>query len=113
MFKIKLITQKLSLSKRMIKNKLKNVVLFEKYEPRKLTFGTFTTITSSAIYGAPALTLTASNRTIIGSNSISLGGYDIGGKKDFILLAARKPNKFQRLMIKLIFGWKWINKEEL
>jgi hypothetical protein len=113
MFKIKLITQRLVLSQKIIKNKIKNVVFFEKYEPKKYTFGTFAAITGSAVFGASAITITASNRTVIGSNSISLGGYDIGGKKDFILLAARKPNKFQRLMIKLVFGWKWINKEEL
>jgi len=113
MFKIKLITQKLILSQKVIKNKIKNVVFFEKYEPHKLRFGTFATITGSAVYGGSMITVTASNRTVIGSNATSLGGYDIGGKKDFILLAARKPNKFQKLMIKLVFGWKWINKEEL
>jgi len=115
MFKIKLITQKLILSPKIIKNKLKNIVLFEKYEPKKNTIGTFAYVTGSAVFGASATsaTITVSNRTVIGSNSIYLGGYDIGGKKDFILLAARKPNKFQKLMIKLVFGWKWINKEEL
>jgi len=116
MFKIKLITQRLILSQKIIKNKLKNVVLFEKYEPHKyVTFGTFSgsAITGSSIFAGSTITVSASNRTVIGSNSISLGGYDIGGKKDFIILAARKPNKFQKLMIKLVFGWKWINKEEL
>lgn len=113
MFKIKLITQKLILSQKIIKNKIKNVVLFEKYEPHKYKFGIFDNVLGSAVYGASMLTINASNRTVIGSNAISLGGYDIGGKKDFIILAARKPNKFQKLMIKLVFGWKWINKEEL
>lgn len=115
MFKIKLITQKLVLSQKIIKNKLKNIVLFEKYEPKKYTIssGTFSAITGSAIYGSSILTINASNRTIIGSNTSSMGGYDISGKKDFILLASRKPNSFQRMMINLIFGWKWLNKNEL
>jgi len=114
MFKIKFITQRLILSQKIIKNKLKNIVLFEKYEPHKyLSFASGSAITGSAIYGGSIININASNRTVIGSNAISLGGYDIGGKKDFIILAARKPNKFQKLMIKLVFGWKWISKEEL
>ena len=105
---INLITQKLVTSTKLIKNKFKGSVLFEKYEPHKgntLSAGFFVsggTVTNSLI------TFSSSNIITIGLDK-GVGGYDIGGNGSFILKVLKKPNFFHRNMIKLVFGWKYIN----
>ena len=110
MFKIKIVTQKLITSTKLIKNKFDGVVLFEKFEPKKRIFiddgSNFSFVQGGTILGN-GITITGSNRTVIGYNNNS-GGYDISGVGNFVLLVNKKPNFFNRNMVKLIFGWKYV-----
>jgi hypothetical protein len=114
MFKLKLITQKLILSKKVIRNHKIGKVFFEKYEPRKQSLFNFSTLSSgTTLIGSSIVTFNAApNRTIIGYNNNS-GGYDISGKGNFVLLVQKKPNFFHRNMVKLIFGWKYIDSKKV
>lgn len=120
-YNINIVTQKLITSKKLIKNKFKGNVLFEKYKHRTLFAfageGVFSPIGSDL--GSNSLfsvnnnlnqsffTIRHDGKTIIG-NSNNLGGYDIGGSKECIFMVSKKPNFFRRNMIRLFFGWKYV-----
>jgi hypothetical protein len=61
-------------------------------------------------------TIVKPNSIYFGNMNDSVGGYDISGNKgergsmNFII--DKKPNWFRRTMIKILFGWDWIDKEE-
>lgn len=116
---IKLITQKLVISTKLIKNKFKGLVLFEKYEPKKqfvISDGNIALVPSQYVFAATVnqdiIIACSQNRITMGGLN-KPGGYDIGGEKDFIIMTSKKPNFIQRNLIKLIFGWNYINKENL
>lgn len=113
MFKLRFITQKLIASKKLIKNRFKGSVLFEKFEPNKRQLFSCATITSGSVAIGSNITITASNRTVIGNGASKSGGYDIGGDGGFILLLSKKPNLFHRNMVKLIFGWKYFDSKNI
>lgn len=107
-YNINIITQKLVTSKRLIKNKFKGRVLFEKYEPHKAKFvDGFLVETGTVSANSSFLTISSSNRVSLG-NSNSSGGYDIGGDGNFLLMVTKKPNFFHRNMVRLFLGWKYM-----
>lgn len=107
-FSIDIITQKLITSKKLIKNKFKGHVIFEKYNPI-LKWGGFVAESPenySYVYGVDtALSISSSNVTIIGYQKDSAGGYDISGGK--------KPNFFQKNIINILLGWKYVELDKI
>lgn len=112
-YNIKLITQKLILSKRIVSNRFFGKVFFEKYEPKKNNVFTFGTISSGSIVMGSGINVRNSCDVIIGNGQSSVGGYDVGGCNSLVLLIKKRPTLFQRIMMKLFFGWEWIDKEKL
>jgi hypothetical protein len=58
-------------------------------------------------------TLTTSNIVLDGCGTIKIpnyvGGYRLGGELGFQVNFTYKPNWFHRTMMKLCFGWEWVN----
>lgn len=115
-YDIKLITQKLVTSKKIVVNRFLGEVFFEKYEPHKFitgnsgwaSIGSAGSSNSYISFSGGAL-----NRTIIGNSNNSSGGYDLGGENSFIIMINKKPNFLRKNMIRFIFGWNWIDKNKL
>ncbi len=114
-FDINVITQKLVTSTKLIKNKIGGKVFFEKYEPHKnkIVFsGIFSLNTASPSFiisnsvGTSMFSVLSNGQTKIG-NSNNIGGYDVDGNGEFIIMS-KKPNFFRRNMIRMFFGWKYV-----
>ena len=115
-FSIDIITQQLVTSKNLIKNKFKGHVIFEKYNPIKKWNG-FVTVSSGDYSFASgidtAIMCEVSNVTIIGRRHDNVGGYDISGNKNVIFLLSKKPNYFQKNIVNILLGWKYIEPDKI
>ena len=115
-FNIDIVTQKLITSKNLIKNKFKGHVIFEKYNPvlRWEGFATTSSGTYSYVFGTDTATMcNASNMTVIGRRYDNVGGYDISGNKNVIFLLSKKPNYFQKNIVNMLLGWKYIESDKI
>ena len=58
-------------------------------------------------------TLTTNNIVFDGYTTIKtpnyVGGYRLGGEHGFQINFTYKPNWFHRTMMRLCFGWEWVN----
>ncbi len=113
-FSVDIITQQLVTSKKLIKNKFKGHVIFEKHSQKWSSFFTETSGNYSFVGGIDTATIcSASDVTIIGRRHNNVGGYDISGNKNVIFLLSKKPNYFQKNIVNILLGWKYIEPDKI
>jgi len=109
----KILKRKFEVSRKMLKNKRKNIVLFEKYNPNPIVANHVFFAVQNNVNQNCGIMVTQ-DRVVLNKTQDTKGGYDVtGGNKQLLLMSNKRPTRFNRFAIAFFLGWKWIEREEL